>query len=71
MTPSDELIFLETEQLITEMEGLSLIANREAAHESADEIMVIALLRAVDNEVTPRQAQELADAYHLLDKRYG
>lgn len=73
MTPSEELIFLPTEELLTELDSCSQLANRELAHERADEIMVICLLRAADpqEEFSSWDAAAAVRAYNAVDKFYA
>lgn len=73
MVPSEELIFLATEDLLAQLRECSELANRETAHERADEIMVICLLRAADpqEEFSSWDAAEAVRHYHAVDKFYA
>lgn len=72
MIDADELLFMETEDLLSAMRGCSEIANREYAHKVADDILVLALLRAADDDgMTPAIARAFVDAYQGLDRFYG
>lgn len=73
MVTSDELIFLSTEELIRELDACASLANRELAHERADEIIVICLLRAADpqEEFTHWEAAEVARLYGQVEKFYA
>lgn len=73
MTPSDEFLFLSTDDLLVELDSCSDLANRELAHERADEIMVIALLRAADpqEEFNTWDAAEFVKAYREVEKFYA
>jgi hypothetical protein len=66
-----DLLFCSNSQLVTEMEDCSAIPDREEAHCRADEILVIALLRAVDEELTYGQATAIIAAYRDVEKWYA
>lgn len=67
----DDILFLSNEQLVDEMEDCSDDADREASHHRADEILIVALLRAVDDDFTHDQATRIIAAYKSLDRWYG
>lgn len=67
----DDLLFCSNEQLINEMEDCSDEPDREAAHQRADEILVIALLRAADDDFTHDQATRIIGSYRELERWYG
>jgi hypothetical protein len=67
----DELIFLDNGELISSLAGASEMANREFAHELADQIIVISMLRSAVGDMTHSEAAEIAYAYHQVDKHYG
>lgn len=71
MTSLDDLMFLDNEDLISEVERAGEMANQEFAHELGDSAMVIFLLRCADGEVTAREAQEMVGAYQELNRRFG
>lgn len=71
MLNDDTLLFLSNEQLQDRMEFCGVMADRETAHLLADEIMVVALLRAADEELDGKEAAALVRAYGEVDKRYG
>ena len=71
MTPSNELLFLTNEELIAEIASLVERADQESAHEQADEVMVIALLRAADGELTHTEAAELTAEYQQLNRKFA
>lgn len=65
------LLFFTNEELLDSLLACGEIADRAIAHELADNIMVIALLRAVDDDLPEGIAHALVKAYGELDKLYG
>lgn len=71
MTPTEALLFMSNEGLVEAMQDCADNPDREEAHRDADEILVIALLRAVDGELPGGHASALVLIYRQLDRWFG
>lgn len=66
-----DYLFCSNEELVEAMSKCGDVADREEAHETADDILVVALLRAANDDFPLGLAQALVSHYHEVDKWYA
>lgn len=71
MTRTEDLFFMSGEELCEEMRSLLAVANRETAHQQADEVLCAALRLACSGELSNRQGAAIINYFNELDRWYA
>lgn len=66
-TYSERLAWLDAEELLEELQACLEFEDSDLAHERADEILVAALVLAVNERISRNVAAELVNTYHEVN----
>jgi len=71
MSPFEDLFFMTADELLEEMQLMAKVADREAAHRQADQVLVAALRLACSGEVSNAQGAAIINSFEELERWYG
>lgn len=69
--PIENYLFLEWEDILRLMQDLTEEPDREAAHQGADHLLTVALVKAACGEIDEGQARAIVGAYEEVERWYS